>query len=75
VEFGSLVEIGGLKIGSGDLIHGDLHGVQSIPLEIAPRIPGIAAMIHSREKALIELCQSREFSIEKLRAAVTDKAS
>ena len=75
VEFGSPVEIGGLKIASGDLIHGDLHGVQSVPLEIAPRIPGIAAMIHSREKALIELCQSREFSIEKLRAAVTDKAS
>jgi 4-hydroxy-4-methyl-2-oxoglutarate aldolase len=31
VEFGAPVEIGGLKIQSGDLLHGDLHGVQSIP--------------------------------------------
>lgn len=73
VEYGHPVEIGGLKIFSGDLLHGDLHGVQSIPLDIAPRIPEIAAGIRSREKALIELCQSREFSIEKLRAAVASK--
>jgi regulator of RNase E activity RraA len=73
VEFGRPVEIGGLKIASGDLLHGDLHGVQSIPLDIATRIPGVAAGIYSREKALIELCQSRDCSIEKLRAAVTDK--
>ncbi len=33
VEFGTPVEIGGLKIQSGDLLHGDLHGVQSIPLD------------------------------------------
>ena len=35
VEFGTPVEVGGLKIHSGDLIHGDLHGVQSIPLDLA----------------------------------------
>ena len=35
VEFGTPVEIGGLKIQSGDLLHGDLHGVQSIPSDIA----------------------------------------
>src|SRR5262249_5715538 len=28
VEVGKPVELGGLKIGSGDLLHGDLHGVQ-----------------------------------------------
>ncbi|HEV2329897.1 MAG TPA: RraA family protein [Verrucomicrobiae bacterium] len=69
VEFGTPVEIGGLKIASGDLLHGDLHGVQSIPLDIAARIPPVAAIISSREKALIDLCQSRDVTIEKLRAA------
>ena len=39
VEFGEPVEIGGLKISPGDLIHGDCHGVQTIPLEIAAEVP------------------------------------
>jgi 4-hydroxy-4-methyl-2-oxoglutarate aldolase len=70
VEFGTPVEIGGLKIASGDLLHGDLHGVQTIPKEIAARIPPVAEQIHNRERALIELCQSTDFSPEKLRAAL-----
>jgi len=70
VEFGSPVEVGGLQVRSGELIHGDLHGVQSIPLEIAARIPRAAAEIVAREQALISLCQSKEFSLERLRAAV-----
>jgi regulator of RNase E activity RraA len=70
VEFGTPVEIGGLKIQSGDLLHGDLHGVQSVPLEIAARIAPVAAEITAQQQALIKLCQSPDFSIEKLRAAV-----
>lgn len=70
VEFGTPVEIGGLKIQSGDLLHGDLHGVQSIPLEISDKIPLMAAKIIAKEQELITLCQSKDFSIEKLRAAV-----
>jgi 4-hydroxy-4-methyl-2-oxoglutarate aldolase len=70
VEIGQPVEIGGLRIQSGDLLHGDLHGVQSVPLDIAARIPSVAAQITVREQALIELCRSPEFSLDKLRAAV-----
>ena len=70
VEIGGTVEIDGLKIRSGDLLHGDLHGVQSIPLDIASRIPPVAARIMAKEQALIKLCQSRGFSIEKLRDAI-----
>lgn len=73
IEFGQPVEIGGLKIQSGDLLHGDLHGVQSIPLGIADRIPPVAAQIAAREQALIALCRSPEFSLEKLRAAVANE--
>ena len=70
VEIGKSVEIGGLKIQSGDLLHGDLHGVQSIPLDIAAQIPSVAEHIKAEEGRLIALCRSPEFSIEKLRAAV-----
>ena len=37
-EFGEPVEIDGLKISSGDLLFGDLHGVLSIPLSIAAQV-------------------------------------
>jgi 4-hydroxy-4-methyl-2-oxoglutarate aldolase len=71
IETGMPVEIGGLTICSGDLLHGDLHGVQSIPLDIASQIPPVAAKIAARERAFIELCQSPDFTLEKIRAAVS----
>jgi regulator of RNase E activity RraA len=74
VEMGKPVEIGGLKICSGDLLHGDLHGVQSIPLEIAARIPPVAAEITAQERTLIALCRSPEFSLEKLRDAIAKES-
>jgi 4-hydroxy-4-methyl-2-oxoglutarate aldolase len=70
VEIGTQVQVGGLKIRSGDLLHGDLHGVQSIPLDIASRLPAVAARIAAKERELIALCRSPEFSLEKLRAAI-----
>ncbi len=73
VEIGKVVEIGGLKIESGALLHGDLHGVQSVPLDIAPRIPEVAARIAAKEQSLIALCRSPEFSLAKLRAAVQEE--
>jgi regulator of RNase E activity RraA len=73
VEFGTPVEIAGLKIKSGDLLHGDLHGFQTIPVNHAAEIPAIAARIKRKEEPIIELCQTAEFSLEKLRAAVTKK--
>jgi regulator of RNase E activity RraA len=70
IEFGEPVEVAGLKICSGDLLHGDLHGVQSIPLDIAAKIPAAAAEIVAREQEILTLCQARDFSLEKLRAAI-----
>jgi hypothetical protein len=57
VEFGTPVEIGGLKIQSGDLLHGDQHGVQSIP-ETLPADSAGGGENRAEEQALIKLCQS-----------------
>jgi 4-hydroxy-4-methyl-2-oxoglutarate aldolase len=70
IEFGAPVEVAGLKIKSGDLLHGDQHGFQNIPLDIAAKIQPVAARILEKEQALIALCRSRDFSLEKLRAFV-----
>src|SRR6202142_2542605 len=66
VEFGEPVEIGGLKISPGDLIHGDRHGVHTIPLSIASEIPAMAEQIRREESELMEFCRSPHFSLEQL---------
>ena len=66
IDFGDPVEIGGLKIHSGDLIHGDRHGVLTVPLKIATDIPGEASKILASERTLTELCCSPKFSLEEL---------
>ena len=72
-KFGEPAQVGGLKIKSGDLVHGDLHGVQTIPIDLAEKIPPVAAEISRQQKALIEMCRSKDFSPEKLRAAIGKK--
>jgi 4-hydroxy-4-methyl-2-oxoglutarate aldolase len=66
VEFGEPVTIGGLKISPGDLIHGDRHGVQAIPFEIAAQIPEEAEKIMFSENELKQFCQSPRFSLDGL---------
>jgi 4-hydroxy-4-methyl-2-oxoglutarate aldolase len=68
VEVGIPVEIGGLTIHPGDLLHGDKHGVMTIPHDIAHLVPEAAGRIEERERALIDYCKSPEFSSEGLRA-------
>uniref|UniRef100_A0A7C3ALJ9 Putative 4-hydroxy-4-methyl-2-oxoglutarate aldolase n=1 Tax=Thermorudis sp. TaxID=1969470 RepID=A0A7C3ALJ9_9BACT len=66
VEIGTPVEVGGLTVHPGDLLHGDKHGVIQIPLEIAPDLFRAAKEVEARERRIIEVCQSPDFSIEKL---------
>jgi regulator of RNase E activity RraA len=73
VEFGTPVEVDGLEVHSGELLHGDQHGVQSIPISLAAQLPAVAARIAAKKQAIIALCQSPEFTLEKLRAAVAKK--
>jgi 4-hydroxy-4-methyl-2-oxoglutarate aldolase len=70
VEFGGPVEILGLRIHAGDLLLADLHGVVSIPPDVAGRIPAVAAEIRDEEQRIIRLCRSREFSRARLEDAI-----
>jgi len=58
VEYGGPVVVGGLTVRPGDLLHGDEHGVTSIPLEIAPDIPQAAQAIEMAERRLIDYARS-----------------
>jgi len=68
VEFGQPIEIGGLRICSGDLLHGDVHGVQRIPLEAVPNLPSAAEQVRRQEEELFHLCDEKDFCVDKLAA-------
>ncbi len=70
VDYGSPVEIFGLKIRSGDLIYADCHGAISIPHDLAARIPAAAARIRAHERRIVELCESPNFNIQSLLEAI-----
>ena len=74
VEFARPIVVGGLKIQSGDLLHGDAQGVQSIPFEIAGQVPGAAAKLAAWQQELAAGCQAPGFSWASLRAAVRRRA-
>lgn len=67
VEVGMPVIVGGLEIRTGDLLHGDIHGVLSIPLTVAHDLPAIAARLKKRERDIIEYCRSSAFSVDGLK--------
>ncbi len=70
VDFGQPVVVGGLTIRPGDLLHGDRHGVLGVPPAIAAQIPAAAARLIASDRRLIELCQSPDFTVARLRAAL-----
>jgi regulator of RNase E activity RraA len=72
VDFKEPVRVGGMRVDPGVLIHGDRHGLQTVPAKVAARIPDVAAHIHERDERIVALCQSAGFSMEKLRVLLKE---
>lgn len=75
VEYGTPVEVAGLRIKPGDLLHGDRHGVVLVPQEAAESIPKIAASMRRREKLITAYCRLREFSAPGLERLIRETAT
>jgi 4-hydroxy-4-methyl-2-oxoglutarate aldolase len=72
VDFGGKVSVDGMDVRPGELIHGDRHGVQTIPAEIAAEVPQMAQAVLKRRQRLVGLCNSTDFSVERLRKAIEE---
>lgn len=67
VEVNAPVTVAGLRIAPGDLLHGDQHGVVRIPSAVALELPDAIARVTQREREILQLCRSGNFSISELR--------
>jgi regulator of RNase E activity RraA len=69
LDWGSTVNIHGMEVDDGDLVHADLHGAVVIPLESAQNVVDEAAKIMARERILIDAAKQPGFNIEKMQEA------
>ena len=58
VEYGGPVEVGNLTIHPGELIHGDRHGIITVPHELVPGLPAAARAIGEKKQELIDLSRN-----------------
>jgi 4-hydroxy-4-methyl-2-oxoglutarate aldolase len=74
VDFGEAIEIGGLEIKPGDILHGDRHGILSVPPQLVDRLPEAVKQIECEEKRLFDLTQNPDFSADMLANALREFA-
>lgn len=57
-DIGAAVRVGGLVVGTGDLLHGDANGVTNIPADIAADIVDVAEEFIAAEAHVIDYAKS-----------------
>lgn len=72
VEFGGPVEVGHLRIQPGDLIHGDRHGVITVPLDLVSGLPAVAAAIAKKKQQVMDLSQKAGATPEQFSRAIKE---
>ena len=72
VGHGGEVNVAGMVVRSGDLIHADRHGAVVIPLEVASEIPIAADRLQRREAVILEASQQPGFNVARLAQAMAD---
>ena len=65
-DIGTPVTIDGMEVRTTTILHGDQHGIVTVPAEIAAEVPKIAAKLQRSEQEVIEFCRSENFSVAKL---------
>ncbi len=69
VAFGGLVNVCGMEVRSGDLVHADQHGAVVIPHDVADKVMDAAAAIARREGVIINAAKQPGFNAQKLKEA------
>jgi regulator of RNase E activity RraA len=66
VRVGIPIQVQGMVIRPGDLLHGDENGLLAVPAEAQDGLPGAVDKIRSRERELMEFVRGPEFTFDRL---------
>jgi regulator of RNase E activity RraA len=64
---GQAVEIAGLTITPGEILHGDKHGLVALPASVLDGLPAVIEQILEKEQKRLALLDDPNFSVEMLR--------
>ena len=70
VGFGGPVNVFGMQAAHDDIVHADCHGAVVIPAECVTKLPAAIDLISRREKVILDICASPDFTPAKLREAI-----
>ena len=71
---GEPVEVHGMAVRDGDIIHADVHGAVVVPAEHVKALPDTIDLIARREAKTIAAAQAPGFDFARLKAAMADAA-
>ena len=74
VDFACPVEVFGMSVRDGDIVHADRHGAVVVPAEAVAGIPAAVDLLVRREAVILEAARAPGFDIEALRRAMADQA-
>ena len=74
VDHGGQVNVFGMSVCHGDLIHADRHGAVVIPAGAVNGLPAAIDLMVRREKVILDACKEPDFDIEMLKKAMADSA-
>jgi regulator of RNase E activity RraA len=69
LEIGTVVNIFGLTVAQGELIHADRHGALVIPSDVIPHLKSAIQTVVLNEAIVLEPARQKGFNIEKLESA------
>jgi regulator of RNase E activity RraA len=69
VDIGKQVDVFGMVVSDGEIIHADRHGAIVIPRELLDKLPAAIDLMARREKVLLDAARLPGFDMAKLRDA------
>ncbi len=75
VDFGGPVNVHGMGVRHGDLIHADRHGAVVVPAAVARDLPAAVDLVARREKVILAACARPGFDIAALKRAMAESAA
>lgn len=70
VDYGGDVNVHGMAVKSGDLIHADRHGAAVVPADKVAAMKTALTGLNEREAKIIKAARAPDMTVEKLKAAI-----
>jgi 4-hydroxy-4-methyl-2-oxoglutarate aldolase len=72
VRVGIPIQVSGMPVKPGDLLHGDENGLILVPQTGLEKLPAAVDNVRKRERELMELVRGEGFSLNKLRGRIVE---